>query len=134
MKLKKGVYDFDDMLRIIEENVRPVLSKESENTATPLTLAVRNQYEVAIVDEFQDTDPRQWDIFNNLFLKSSYHRLMLIGDPKQAIYGFRGAEVLTYLEARDSMLNHPNSKRLSLERNFRSNPGLLDGLNRIFQT
>ncbi len=133
MKLEKGVYDFDDMLRIVEENVQPANSNGSENPATPLTHAVRSQYETAIVDEFQDTDPRQWSIFKNLFLKSASHRLMLIGDPKQAIYGFRGAEVLTYLEARDSMLSRKDAKRLSLKRNFRSTAGLINGLNRIFQ-
>ncbi len=134
MKLEEGVYDFDDMLRIVEENLIPVQASGAENPLSPLTDAVRSQYEVAIVDEFQDTDPRQWAIFNHLFLKSTFHRLIVIGDPKQAIYGFRGAEVLTYLDARDSMLSRRDAKRLNLQRNFRSSEGLLDGLNRIFQS
>jgi exodeoxyribonuclease V beta subunit len=65
---------------------------------------IRNRYRVAFVDEFQDTDDVQWRIFSHLFLHDantgSGNRLFLIGDPKQAIYAFRGADVFTYLEAR----------------------------------
>ena len=62
---------------------------------------IRQRYQVAFVDEFQDTDDLQWRIFSTLFMQSGHsNRLFLIGDPKQAIYGFRGADVYTYLDAR----------------------------------
>jgi exodeoxyribonuclease V beta subunit len=60
---------------------------------------VRRKYRVALIDESQDTDPLQWKIFQRVFAASQDHWLYLIGDPKQAIYGFRGADVNTYLQA-----------------------------------
>ena len=54
-----------------------------------------------MIDEFQDTDELQWDVFQRVFVESEGpHRAYLIGDPKQAIYGFRGADVRAYLTAR----------------------------------
>lgn len=80
--------------------------------------ALRKQYPVALVDEFQDTDARQFEIFRRLY--AGHGALFCIGDPKQSIYGFRGGDVHAYLRARELA-----SEPWRLQRNFRSAPGLL---------
>ena len=87
---------------------------------------VRERYRIALIDEFQDTDSAQWKIFSSLFATKD-HYLYLIGDPKQAIYRFRGADIFSYFSARETVAN-----RMTLSRNFRSNPGLMSGVNRLF--
>ena len=86
------------------------------------------RFKVALVDEFQDTDPVQYGIFNALFDRPEvlFYR---IGDPKQSIYGFRGADIYAYLEA----AQEEGQLRATLDRNFRSTPGLLRAFNHIFQ-
>ncbi len=70
---------------------------------TVLLKRLRQQYKVALIDEFQDTDDLQWRIFKRIFLDSDRQNLLyVIGDPKQAIYAFRGADVNAYLRARTS--------------------------------
>ena len=85
------------------------------------------RYQVALIDEFQDTDDAQYSIFSALFAGSS-HYLYLIGDPKQAIYTFRGADIYSYFKARDQADFH-----LGLEKNYRSHPALVEAVNRLFQ-
>src|SRR6185312_8445410 len=78
-----------------------------------------------------DTDPVQWQIFQTIFLGGPDARpLYLVGDPKQAIYGFRGADVSTYDNARDSVIEQGGVHHL--ERNFRSTPAVIDTYNAIF--
>lgn len=89
---------------------------------------VRARYRVAIIDEFQDTDPLQWEIFSSLFLNHG-HRLYLVGDPKQAIYAFRNADIYTYLEAAEALGREHHAV---LETNYRSTKGLVKGLNQLF--
>ena len=91
-KRRAGVRDFDDLLVLL----RDVLRDPVRGPAACRRLRAR--YAVVLVDEFQDTDPVQWDILRRAFHGSST-TLVLIGDPKQAVYAFRGAEVLSYLEA-----------------------------------
>jgi exodeoxyribonuclease V beta subunit len=131
-KMEQGMYDYDDLLRLVEEQVKH--SGRDRNVPTVLTKVVREKYTCAVVDEFQDTDHRQWNIFRNIFLESTEHRLIVIGDPKQAIYSFRGADIFTYMHART--LFEMNSARLpfSLKKNFRSTEILLCGLNHIFES
>jgi len=129
-KLEQGAFDFDDLLRIVEEQVIPQNAESSHPTA--LTKAVRKKYVCAIVDEFQDTDHRQWNIFRYLFLESDEHRLIVIGDPKQAIYSFRGADIFTYLQARKTFLQKTSRLAFALKKNFRSSEEMLHGLNKIF--
>ena len=117
-KLEQGAFDFDDLLRIVEEQVIPQNVEISIPTA--LTKAVRKKYVCAIVDEFQDTDRRQWNIFQQLFLESPEHRLIVIGDPKQAIYSFRGADIFTYLQARKTFQQKTSRIAFALKKNFRS--------------
>ncbi len=70
-----------------------------EHQSTPLLEAVGQRYGAALIDEFQDTDPIQWRILSRAF-RADLHRVVLVGDPKQAIYRFRGGELSTYLQAR----------------------------------
>jgi len=72
------------------------------NNSDALKQRLCDRYRVALIDESQDTDRRQYEIFEKIFASSKHHRLLLIGDPKQAIYEFRGADVNTYLAARDN--------------------------------
>jgi exodeoxyribonuclease V beta subunit len=93
---------------------------------------LRKQYAVALVDEFQDTDARQWSIFRRVFASGSDDALaltglFLIGDPKQAIYRFRGGDVHTYLTAAKQAALAP-----PLAHNFRSRPGLLRALAALY--
>ncbi|GAA5520935.1 exodeoxyribonuclease V subunit beta [Aliifodinibius salicampi] len=90
-----------------------------------LAAKLRQKYPIAMVDEFQDTDPNQYDIFRTVY-KDSDRVLFMIGDPKQSIYSFRGADVYSYIKARKDA---PVEKRYLLDRNFRSTPDLLKGLN-----
>src|SRR5690606_10647817 len=88
----------------------------------------RAQYRVALVDEFQDTDARQWAIFRRVFGdQADDPALFLIGDPKQAIYGFRGGDVHTYLAAADIAEAAP-----ALSRNFRSRPAVLGAIDALY--
>lgn len=91
---------------------------------------LRQRYKAVIVDEFQDTDPIQWEIFQTLFLnENSNTHLYLVGDPKQAIYSFRKADIYTYLSA--SAAIGPSSQA-SLITNYRSQPKLIQALNTLF--
>ena len=102
-------------------------------SADALAARLRAQYQVALVDEFQDTDPRQWRIFDRVFGRAGERAgagapaLFLIGDPKQAIYGFRGGDVETYLLARDSATDAP-----PLSSNFRSRPSVLAAIDALY--
>ncbi len=91
-----------------------------------LRTVLGERYTAALIDEFQDTDAAQWQIFSSLF-GSGGHALYLIGDPKQAIYRFRGADIYSYFAARNKA-----DYLLTLQRNFRSHPLLVAGVNRLF--
>ncbi len=95
-----------------------------------LRAAIRGRFTVGLIDEFQDTDALQWEIFQRVFGRlageEASHRLVLIGDPKQAIYGFRGANVQVYLGARDAA-----QARFTMSRNYRSDAALVEGLNHL---
>ena len=91
-----------------------------------LQAALRRQFAVALIDEFQDTDQQQWDIFSTVY-STPQHYLYLIGDPKQAIYKFRGADIYSYLNAK-----HSAHRAYTLETNFRSHPKLVTSVNQLF--
>ena len=114
---------FDDLLRRTDAAL-------TATSGSQLVETLRRGYRAALIDEFQDTDLLQWRIFRTLFAESTGgHRLRLIGDPKQAIYGFRGADVATYLAARESV---PVENRRTLGTNWRSETGLVSAVNQIF--
>ncbi len=124
---EKGLLTFDGMI----ENVCLALREKNERIEM-----LRRDYRFCVVDEFQDTDPLQWDIFNCVFLKSgSANPLYLIGDPKQAIYRFRGGDVYTYMEARKEMLRLSQSDQaqgIGLNVNFRSSEKMVSAYNTAF--
>ena len=95
--------------------------------ATAYAEAIRRRYAVALIDEFQDTDPVQYRIFRQIY-HGTTAPVFFVGDPKQAIYSFRGADVFAYLHA---------CRRLwivcyTLEINWRSDPGLIQAVNTLF--
>lgn len=116
-KQQLNVYTFDDILL----NVYDAIQKDSESDAVK---AISKHYSAALIDEFQDTDPVQYEIFSTLFKTKPCY---FIGDPKQAIYSFRGADVYTYLQAKSSANMLP-----SLTVNWRSQSTLIDAFNYIF--
>ena len=131
-KQQHGWISFDDMLKRVHRAL-------SLKTSTPLLERIREKYKIAFVDEFQDTDPIQWRIFSRIFIDDSdqkkCHPLIIIGDPKQAIYSFRGADVYAYLEARAAFTKLALKGRAnlySLCHNWRSLPELVDGFNQLF--
>jgi len=92
---------------------------------------IRKKYKAAVVDEFQDTDPLQWEIFRALFLipQKKLKALYLVGDPKQSIYRFRRADVYTYFQARQEL---GENALFHLDTNYRSSPHLIEVLNLLF--
>ncbi|MFC8921106.1 UvrD-helicase domain-containing protein [Cellulosimicrobium sp. NPDC057127] len=107
--------DYDDLLVLLR---RALTDPEHGATAAE---RVRSRFRVVMVDEFQDTDPEQWQILRTAF--HGHRTLVLIGDPKQAIYAFRGADVVTYLQAVEDAQD-----TATLSRSWRSDGPLLDGL------
>lgn len=92
-----------------------------------LAESVRRRYRAALIDESQDTDPLQWKIFRTIFATSADHWLCLIGDPKQAIYAFRGADVHTYIQTAGAA-----NDEYSLGTNWRSESPLVHAVNALF--
>ncbi len=107
-----------------------LLALRNEHSGTILADRLRSRYEVALIDESQDTDPRQFEIFSRVFLEGGAEgksRMVMIGDPKQAIYGFRGADVNTYLEAKSRAV-----EIFSLTKTFRAPASLVHATNTFF--
>lgn len=126
-KLQLSVFDFQDLL----QHLHTALYADEGQMAA----AIRDQYPVAMVDEFQDTDPWQYQSLNRIYHPSHVgdeHALVMIGDPKQAIYSFRGADLRTYLEARTQALELNPQALHSLDSNFRSTPALVQAVNHVF--
>ena len=122
LKEREGLLDFDDMSR------RMAKALQDPAVGARLSETLRSRYKVVLLDEFQDTSPEQWQIFRGLFGEGG--RIFLIGDPKQAIYGFRGGDVHTYLKAQESLQDQGATTR-SLVQNFRSTPGMIRAYNTI---
>ncbi|MFB8923587.1 exodeoxyribonuclease V subunit beta [Xanthomonas arboricola pv. juglandis] len=127
LKRQRRVQTYDDLV----DGVAHALEGAQ---AQALVTRLRAQYAIALVDEFQDTDDRQWAIFSNVFGEGTLARdaglkpaLFLIGDPKQAIYGFRGGDVRTYLAAAVTAELAP-----PLSHNFRSRPGVLAAIDALY--
>ncbi|MDM0069723.1 exodeoxyribonuclease V subunit beta [Variovorax sp. J31P207] len=96
-----------------------------------LAALIRRQFPVALIDEFQDTDPLQYRIFDAVYgiaANAQDTAVVLIGDPKQAIYAFRGADIHTYLAARRDTLD----RHATLGTNFRSTPAMVEAVNQVF--
>ena len=131
-KKEHNLLDFDDLINTLAD----CLKNEEDNRLAQTLLA---QYPVALVDEFQDTDPQQFSILQGIYYQGkSIHNndlkclqedaaLYLIGDPKQAIYGFRGGDIFAYLSARKDCDYH-----WLMDTNWRSSPDMIDAYNQVF--
>jgi exodeoxyribonuclease V beta subunit len=128
LKRQRGAISFDDLIERVAAGLDPARNPRAAHVAA----AVREQYRFAIVDEFQDTDALQWSIFRRLFLEHGESRLMVVGDPKQAIYGFRGADLPTYRGAVEEMVEKWGATSCPLAVNWRSSPEMIEALNRFF--
>lgn len=128
---------FDDLLLRTAELLTPPPAEDERGVAAEVNTntdshnvvaAFRERFRIAIIDEAQDTDALQWEIFHALFGAEEVDRkLIAVGDPKQAIYRFRGADVEAYIAARDP------EKIRTLRRNFRSDAPLLEALNILLE-
>ncbi|MGY3969767.1 exodeoxyribonuclease V subunit beta [Aeromonas enteropelogenes] len=112
---------FDDLLKDLDGALGSSLGER-------LCERIRATYRVAMIDEFQDTDPQQYRIFHRLYGGHQDTALLMIGDPKQAIYGFRGADIFTYIQARRNVSAH-----YTLGRNWRSSGALVAAVNGLFE-
>lgn len=124
-KKQSALMDFDDLVTSLQQS----LLSESGGALAKHLIA---QYPVALVDEFQDTDPSQYAIFDHIYNGPDRDRncptaLYMIGDPKQAIYGFRGGDVFAYLTARDHA-----DRQWYMDTNWRSSPLMIEAYNRLF--
>ena len=117
-KRRQGIMAFDDLLLQLQ-------SALANNTA--LVNLLSEKYQVAMIDEFQDTDPVQYDIFQRIYGNNQSSIVFFVGDPKQAIYSFRGADIYTYLKAANDTKN-----QYTLDTNWRSHPDLIKALNLLF--
>lgn len=121
-KLNHQEKSFDDLLRLLCEALQGLQGDE-------LAEMIRFQYPFAMIDEFQDTDSQQYAIFSKIYRDNPEKNtgFIMIGDPKQAIYRFRGADIFTYLKASDEA-----QSRFELTKNYRSEKNLVDGVNALF--
>ena len=120
-KAAQRLLAFDDLLNRLDEALQGPAGED-------LAVRLREQYPLALIDEFQDTDPIQYAIFDRVYrADAGWGDLCFVGDPKQAIYAFRGADLATYLKARDAA-----ERQYDLPFNYRSTPELIKALNRLF--
>lgn len=114
--------DYDEILTTLADALRE---------SPELAARIAARFKVAVVDEFQDTDFVQWEIFRRIFLDHG-RPIFCVGDPKQAIYEFRGGDVRTYRAAREEIRKKSGGNALALDRNWRSSPAMIDAFNEIF--
>lgn len=122
-KMQRAELGFDDLLTRLHAALQ-------SDGGGALAARIRTQFPMAMVDEFQDTDPVQFGIFRKIYpdVQTNAYGLVLVGDPKQAIYSFRGADLYTYLQARELTAGH----HYNLPKNFRSTEALVAGVNALF--
>ncbi|CAI1930818.1 Exodeoxyribonuclease V beta chain [Serratia ficaria] len=118
-KRQRAELGFDDLLSRLDSAL--------QSGGEQLAQAIRQRYPVAMIDEFQDTDPQQYRIFQKIYVGRPDCGLLLIGDPKQAIYAFRGADIFTYMRARSDVNAH-----YTLDTNWRSSPMMIASVNQLF--
>ncbi len=131
LKTEAQIINPDDLLT-------ELLSAIDSDEGGALVKAIQTTYPLAFIDEFQDTDPVQYGIFNAIYGGVSVDEqnpeqatasMILIGDPKQAIYKFRGADIFTYIQAKEDI---EQSQHYTLIKNFRSHPHLIKAVNQCF--
>lgn len=119
-KLDHKLESYQDMITVVHQAI--VLDDDSN-----LKDELRKTYQYAIIDEFQDTNRLQWDIFRTLFLGVRDHAIFVVGDPKQSIYAFQGADLTVYQEAIHTI---GNGRRL--DTNYRSTHEIIEACNSLF--
>ncbi|WP_168919823.1 exodeoxyribonuclease V subunit beta [Enterobacteriaceae endosymbiont of Donacia clavipes] len=119
-KKKKKKISFNDLLNILNKELNGISGDQ-------ISKDIRNLFPVVLVDEFQDTDQQQYNILKKIYLNQSKHIIFLIGDPKQAIYSFRGANIFTYLQASSEI-----KKCYTLKNNWRSSSTMVNSVNKLF--
>ena len=119
-KQQQQVQSYDDLLTNLDQAL-------SADYGEQLVAQLQQQYQAALIDEFQDTDPVQYDSFRRLYAQSDLPTFY-VGDPKQAIYSFRGADIFTYLKAK-AATEHEHT----LTTNWRSHPDLVSAVNKLFE-
>jgi exodeoxyribonuclease V beta subunit len=122
-KERRNILAYDDLLNDLYGALRTERGHR-------LAEEIRSRFQAVLIDEFQDTDPVQYTIFKSLFLAGEgveQRPFFVIGDPKQAIYAFRGADIFAYIEAARAM-----NRTYTLKENWRSEPGLLQAVNTLF--
>lgn len=117
-KLENNRANFDDLI----ERVGCAL----ENS--PLLRLLQDRYKLGIIDEFQDTNIAQWNIFKKIFLNKG-HVIWVVGDPKQSIYSFQGSNLSVYEKAKEKIKDHVSEDGYNLSRNFRSSQAMIDACN-----
>jgi exodeoxyribonuclease V beta subunit len=115
-KRRLGILSYDDLLSQLKDALA-----EPDGAASQ---RMRGRWKIVLVDEFQDTDPVQWKVLERAFL--GHATMVLIGDPKQAIYAFRGGDVTTYLQAAET-----TATQQTLSVNWRSDAPLIDSFQRL---
>ena len=114
---------FNDMIRYVRESVL------KENS--PLKDSLRKKYKYAIIDEFQDTNQIQFDIFSNIFMCDN-HNIIVVGDPKQSIYSFQGADIQVYYKAKKA-IEDSGGIVCDLNKNYRSTSDMVNLCNELFK-
>jgi len=122
-KNKQNLLTFDDLIDVLARKV------SVNNGSNELSNAIYRAFPVALVDEFQDTDSKQFSILSSVYFNQPSAGLFFIGDPKQAIYGFRGGDVFAYLNARKYC-----QYQWVMDTNWRSSPEVILGYNTIFES
>ena len=145
LKDEAAMLTFDDLVTKAYHVIRKEAEREDAGTRSALMDSIRSRYRIALVDEFQDTNEKQWTIFRSLF-SSRVNRidgdgapnprqgfLLVVGDPKQAIYSFQGADVATYLAAKGEITGGEGAQEMqSLDKTFRSCRPLVDSFKKMF--
>ncbi len=125
-----GLTTYSDLLFALDKGISSHNDLINENmNRSSWIRTIRRRYRVALIDEFQDTDPLQWRILRDLFATSKDHLLVMVGDPKQSIYRFRGGDLRTYMNVKSQV------ERVDvLLENFRASPSLMEALNSFMST
>lgn len=123
-KQRQSLLSFDDLLLNLAEALQG-------KSGLALAERIANRFPIALIDEFQDTDPNQYAIFKRIYADRNQCALFMIGDPKQAIYSFRGADIFTYMVAKDD--TDPHHDRFTLDTNWRSSTNLVKSVNALFE-
>ncbi|WWO99952.1 MAG: exodeoxyribonuclease V subunit beta [Candidatus Dasytiphilus stammeri] len=114
---------FDDLIHLLDEAL------QQPSIGDNLAQRIRSRYPIALIDEFQDTDSLQYRIYQKIYRGYCENALILIGDPKQAIYSFRGADIFSYMNAKSTINNY-----YTLNTNWRSSSNMVSSINQLFSS